>query len=134
MAPGLERPLESGVLGTRVDIIRWWESRRLRFNVYVGAVGVASWLLVLLAGSAAVKAGEDFEEPFMMFISPFLYGFLANVCYAMGWLVDTLFYCGVPRTRLYNAGLIFSMILTALPGFWAVVAWLITVFTGHKLE
>ena len=95
---------------------------------------MVSWLLVLIAGAAAVKPGEDFEEPVVMFFGPFLYGFFANVCSTLGWLVDMIFYCGAPRSRLHRAGLIFSMLLTALPGLWAVLAWLITVYTGHKLE
>jgi len=57
---------EQGHPSTRKDIIRWWEARRLGFNAIIGAVGVASWILVLVAGSAAVKPGEDFEEPLMM--------------------------------------------------------------------
>ena len=121
MIQALGHPTDSGVAGTRIDIIRWWESRRLRFNIYVGAVGAVSWLLVLTAGAAAVKPGEDFEEPVVMLFGPFLYGFLANVCYTLGWLVDTIFYCGVPRSWLHRAGLIFSMLLTAFPvcgPFW----------------
>jgi hypothetical protein len=38
-----------------------WEARCFRFNVFVGTVAVATWLLVMTAGSAAVKPGEDFE-------------------------------------------------------------------------
>jgi hypothetical protein len=30
--------------------------------------------------------------------------------------------------------MIFSVVLTGLPGVWAVLAWLITVITGHKLD
>lgn len=119
--------------GTRQEIIAWWESRRFRFNLYVGIVGAVTWLLVLVAGSAAVKPGVDFEEPIAMLIGPFIYGFLANICYTLGWLVDTISYQGTPRIRLYKAGIIFSVAVTALPGVWAVVAWLITVRTGHKL-
>jgi hypothetical protein len=48
--------------------------------------------------------------------------------------VDAVFYMGTPRRRLYKSGLIFSVVLTALPGVWAVVAWLITVYTGRKLD
>ena len=92
-----------------------------------------TWILVLTAGSAAVRPGEDFEEPIMMIFGPLIYGVLANVCYTLGWTVDTIFYRGTPRTRLFKAGLIFSVVLTAFPGLWAVAAWLITIYTGRKL-
>jgi hypothetical protein len=131
---GLEWTSEGSHVSTRADIIRWWEARRYRFNAVVGSVGVASWLLVMFAGSAAVRPGEDFEEPLAMLFGPFLYAAIANVCYTLGWVVDTTFYRGTPRTRLYKAGLIFSIVLTALPGLWAVVAWLITIYTGRKLD
>jgi hypothetical protein len=130
----LEWPLEQSFSSTRIEIIAWWEARRFRFNLYVGIVGAVTWLLVLIAGSAAVKTGVDFEEPIAMLIGPFIYGFLANVCYTFGWILDTVSYRGMPRTRLYKAGIIFSAILTALPGVWALVAWLMTVITGHKLD
>jgi hypothetical protein len=116
------------------EIIRWWEARRIRFNVYVGIVGAVTWFLVLIAGSAAVKPGVDFEEPIVMLVGPFVYGVLANICYTLGELVDTVFYGGKPRRRLYKAGMIFSVVLTGLPGVWAVLAWLIIVITGHKLD
>jgi hypothetical protein len=69
-----------------------------------------------------------------MLIGPLVYGFLANLSYTFGWIVDTVFYRGMPRTRLYKAGMIFSVVLTALPGAWAVAIWLITIITGKKLD
>ncbi len=69
-----------------------------------------------------------------MLIGPFIDGILANVCYTFGEFVDTVFYRGMPRTQMYKVGMIFSVALTALPGVWSVVAWLITVITGHKLD
>ena len=134
MEQGLEWQSEQNVISTRKDIVLWWEARRLGFNAWVGAVGAATWILVLVAGSAAVKPGEDFEEPLAMILGPFIYCLLANACFTLGWIVDTLFYQGTPRTRLYKSGLVFSVVLTALPGAWAVVAWLITVYTGRKLD
>jgi hypothetical protein len=98
------------------------------------AVGFASWLLVMIAGSAAVKPGEDFEEPFGMLFGSAIYVAMANVCYTLGWVVDTILYNGRPRTRLYKSGLILAVVLAALPGVWAVVGWLITVYTGRKLD
>lgn len=108
-------------------------ARRFRFNLYVGVVGALSWLLVLIAGSAAVEPGVDFEEPVAMTFGPFVFILFANVCYTLGWIVDTLSYNGSPRTGLYKAGIVFSIAITSLPGVWAVVAWLTTVITGRKL-
>ena len=47
-------------------------------------VGVTSWILVLIAGSAAVMSGEDFEEPILMIFAPALYAVFANVAYTAG--------------------------------------------------
>ena len=119
---------------TRRDLVKWWEARRLRFNLWVGSVGVATWLLVLIVGSLAVKPGVDFEEPIMMIIGPIICGVIANVCFSLGWIVNTAVYRGRPRAALYKAGLIFSVILTALPGIWAIAAWCITLYTRKKLD
>jgi len=117
-----------------MTILRWWESRRLRFNLFVGIVGIVTWFLVLIAGSAAVKPGVDFEEPLAMIFGPFLYGIMANLCFSLGPAFDMIFYRGRPRVRLFKSGLIFSLVLTSLPGLWAVIAWLMTVATGKKLD
>ncbi len=119
---------------TNPDIISWWESRRLTFNASVGLVGMVSWVLVLVAGGASVKPGVDFEEPFAMLFGPILYAILANICYTFGWIVDLVTYNNGPRKALFKVGFIFSLILTALPGLWAVTAYLITLHTGHKLD
>ncbi len=118
---------------TRREIIRWCEGRRLCFNSYVGLVGLASMFLALVAGGAAVKPGEDFEEPLMYIFGPGIYMALANLLYTLGWIVDVAAYRGRPREGLFKRGFIFSLVLTALPGIWAVVALLITIYTGHKL-
>ena len=48
---------------TKEEVRRWWEDRQYRYNRDLPLVGVLTWLLVLIAGSAAVKPGVDFEEP-----------------------------------------------------------------------
>jgi len=130
----LSWPTEDAAEYGRSDIVRWWEARRLHFNVYVGVVGIITGFLVLIAGSAAVKPGEDFEEPFAMIFGPVVYAFIANACYTLGWIADTLSSQNRPRIRLYKAGVVFSIVLTALPGAWAMIAWVMTLVTGHKLE
>jgi hypothetical protein len=97
-------------------------------------VGLGTWLLVLFAGSAAVKPGVDFEEPIMMIAGPVLYGILANLAYTAGPILDTMAFRGAPRKHLLRIGYTFSIVLTALPGAWALAAWLWTVATGRKLD
>lgn len=86
---GFEWGSEESRLSTRGDIIRWWEARRHTYNGILLAVGFVSLLLVMIAGSAAVKPGEDFEEPFAIIIGTIIYVAIANVCYTLGWVVDT---------------------------------------------
>ena len=117
----------------RVEVWRWWQKRRWRYNRDLLLVGTVTWILVLVAGSAAVKPGEDFEEPLMMFFGPLLYAGFANLAYTAGPILDTTCFRGTPRKGLFKAGYTFSLLVTALPGAWAVVAWLITVVTGEKL-
>jgi hypothetical protein len=119
---------------SRRELVRWWEARRIRYNFLVGMVGFVTWWLVLLAGSAAVKPGVDFEEPLAMIIGPFFYAILANVCYTLGPLIDFAQNDGTPSKRLFKTGLFFSLAITALPGLWAVIAWVGTLVTGHKLD
>ena len=130
----LSWPTEDGAESTRTDIVRWWEARRWHFNVYVGVVGIITWFLVLIAGSAAVKPGEDFEEPLGMIFGSAIYASIANACYTLGWVADTVSSQRRPRIGLYKTGVVFSVLLTALPDVWAVVAWLMTLITGHKLD
>ena len=61
-----------------------------------------AWFLVLIAGSAAVKPGVDFEEPLMMIFGPVLYVILANIAYTAGPIFDTVVYRGSPRKKLFK--------------------------------
>jgi hypothetical protein len=119
---------------TRSQVFRWWEDRRGNYNLLLLCVGIVTWILVLVVGSLAVKPGVDFEEPIAMIFGPPIYALLANICFTAGPIFDILFYVERPRLQLFKTGLYFSLALTALPGIWAVVAWLITVYTGKKLD
>jgi hypothetical protein len=116
---------------TRKQIRQWWEARRLAFNLWVGLVGVCSWLSVAIAGSASVKPGVDFEEPFAMILGPPLYAIIANVCFTAGPLTDILLYKQRPRPRLLQLGFWFSIFLTFLPGIWALYCWIRVLKTGQ---
>jgi hypothetical protein len=93
-----------------------------------------SWLLVLITGSTAVKPGSDFEERWMMIIGPLLDGLFANVAYTAGPIFDEIFYREKPRRQLFKAVYTFAVVVTGLPGVWALVAWLSTVITEAKIH
>lgn len=114
------------------DLVKWWEARRLRYNLLIGSVGIVTWVVVAFAGSMAVKLGEDFVEPSVMIIGPIIYAVTANLCFCLGWAIDMIFYRGHPRSFLYKWGLILSVIITALPGVWAVAACSVTLYTGRR--
>jgi hypothetical protein len=134
MEKGLEWVSEEGPVTRRGDIVRWWEARRYHFNVFVLAVGFASCVLVMAAGSAAVKPGDDSADLRVLIFGPGVYVAALNFCYTLGWVTDTILYNGHPRTWLYKSGLILAVALTAIPGVWAVVGWLITMCTGRKID
>ena len=115
-------------------MVHWWEGRRVRYNLCLFCVGFVAWWLVWVAGSAAVKPGVDFEEPIGMVFGPILFAVLANICYTFGTLVDFLQNDGAPSKRLFKIGLYFSVLVTALPGLWALTAWIGTLITGRKLD
>jgi hypothetical protein len=101
------------------DIWKWWQERRFRYNRDLFFVGAGTWLLALLAGSAAVKPGVDFVEPIILVIVPPLYAIFANLAYTAGPILDVSIYRGTPRKQMLKVGYILSIVLTALPGVWA---------------
>ena len=86
-------------------IFRWWESRRLTFNLVVGGVG-----LVTLAAMKVIAL-----------LPPLAYGVLANLFYSLGFMTEAVMQRAwrddTPRVGppLFRQGLIFSVGLTLLP-------------------
>ena len=96
-------------------IVRWWEKRRLFYNVAVGSVG----LVVLVAASTVVTI---LEGRFVIgpWIGALLFGVMANVCYCLGPVIEILLAKIGGRTALrgpalYRMGLTFSLGLALLP-------------------
>ena len=117
-------------------VILWWESRRLPFNLIVGAAGCATIALTTLL--LALPGNFPGPPPLFLLAGSLVYGFLANVCYSLGPLTELLMYRlwgpDAPRAGpvLFRQGLIFSVGLTLFPvvlvGLLSVVrllAWLI---------
>lgn len=123
---------------TWIQIILWWELRRILYNVIVGVVGfcclMALWQLVPQRGS------EDVPEP----IAIAAFGYLCNICYCLGWFAE-IFISTSPKSRkddslfysekhygpfVFKLGLGFTLLVMFLP----VLLWcLIDLFTYLKM-
>lgn len=95
----------------------WWERRRLTYNVAVGSAG----LLTLSAFALASLWPALHMSILEMLPGVLVFGFLANVCYTAGWLVEGLMRllwgqrAPVAGPLLFRQGVIFSMGVALLP-------------------
>ncbi len=106
-------------------IVRWWESRRLAYNVFVGGAGLVSLsavgLTALLPG--AFPAPSDW--PFIVLA----FAVMANVCYLLGPTVEI----GLQKLwgdkvlpvgpTLFRMGLTFSVGLALFPALLISMFW-----------
>ena len=99
------------------SIFRWWESRRLTFNVIVGAAGVVTLTavnLIALLPPLSIHVG-------VFWPAVILYGFFANLFYSLGFVTEAAmqraWHDETPRVgpALFRQGLIFSVGLTLFP-------------------
>jgi hypothetical protein len=126
--------LRSSRLGSRrggaksaLQIVAWWEARRVVFNACVGSAGVVS--LVLLIAMALLSErliGDSFvlpDPPGFMVIGIALYAIAANVAYTGGWVAELFVRRAWPTeapslaTAAFSAGMVASVLLTLLIGF-----------------
>lgn len=120
--------------GSAWDIIRWWEARRIPYNLVVGATGVLSLALFLFFINSAnvLTPGEDAVEPIALVVAPVI----INICYTVGWVVELILksiFGYRPRTGpfLLKVGMGFSLLVIFFPSvFWGLyLAWKVL----HKL-
>jgi hypothetical protein len=76
------------------DVIAWWESRRIPYNLIVGATGIASAIVMLLTGLVTEHVvGEAIGvpgSPLFAIIAVIFYGIMANICFTGGWIIELL--------------------------------------------
>jgi hypothetical protein len=125
------------------DVIRWWESRRLFFNMVVGCTGIITCvLLIICAFTADSTVGEPIglpDGPLLGVFGILLYGILANICYTGGWVCELLVRTARKAKSstsfgltAFRMGITFSIFITLCP---AVICWLIfaiALLTGQK--
>jgi hypothetical protein len=111
-----------------VDVVVWWEVRRIPYNLIILLAGVVSLPLFLLFIQLAhgLRPGEDAVEPMALIVAPFA----VNIAYTAGWIAE-LFLRLVWRDRspavapaFLKLGLSFSLFVVFFPtAFWCVI-WL----------
>lgn len=112
---------------TPMGILVWWESRRLAYNVIVGATGLVT--LGTMGLISLIPPGiPRFFPPWQLILA---YGALANMCFTFGPLVEIAFQ-RLWKGRvlpvgpvLFRQGLSFSVGLTLLPIFIASATWVV---------
>jgi len=111
---------------TAWEIVAWWETRRIPYNIIVGAVGIVSCGLCLTTALLTEHfQGEAFglpDPPFFALFGVISYGIMANVCYTGGWIAELIArklwpHEGVGFAKiLFFFGLVFSILLTLASG------------------
>jgi hypothetical protein len=117
---------------TSLQIILWWEARRLFFNIVVGIAGVMTIVVMLFSAAIAEKLFNEPigwpDPPFFAIIGVILYAIGANVCYTGGWIAELISHkVWGDKARgfaeiSFTLGVIFSFLLTLVPGALVVFA------------
>jgi len=106
-------------------VIRWWESRRLAYNVAVGAAGILSLTAVALAELLPPNP----RVPGIPWGGILVYGLLANLFFCLGPAVDAFVCRRWGRTfdavgpALFRYGFAFAVGLTLLPIPLVAIGW-----------
>ena len=109
-------------------IVRWWESRRLAYNVFVGSAGLVSLGVVNLITSLSSVPPINGQ-----WIAVVVFGVMANVCYLLGPAIEIalqklwgekLLPVG---PGLFRMGLTFSVGLALFPALLFMIAWVVQV-------
>jgi hypothetical protein len=120
----------------KLNVIRWWESRRIFFNLVVGCAGVVTCVsMIICAFVSEPIVGEAIglpDGPLLGVFGIIVYAILANICYSFGAVSELLLRTNMPidasaafAVRAFRAGITFSTVLTLTPAIfcWFAFAW-----------
>lgn len=104
-----------------LEFIKWWEWKRLRYNLFLFLAGI---LGLLLGGGILVLFRYHLED---LILGSFIYAILANICYTAGWVIPlllrswnfNLFNFAEYRKSIFWLGIIISILLTLFMGIGA---------------
>ncbi len=125
------------------DVIRWWEGRRLFYNLAVGSTGlITCLLLVICAAISESMVGEPIgmpDGPLLGVFAIFFYATVANMCYTAGWITELLVRAAGKADaaekvalKAFRLGVTFSVLLTLGPAVFCWAAFAVALLTGQK--
>jgi hypothetical protein len=115
----LDKPENSKDLNL-IDVVKRWESKRLKYNVIMGLVDIVIIFIELLTSSSYFRIEYIFEA--------ILFGILANIAFCVVYLVELIskfnnksFLKERAAKSLYYAGLLFSIFVTVIIGILVII-------------
>lgn len=113
-----------------IQIIGWWELRRVPYNAIFLVALVVTYLGILGVAGPHLPAGQDVIEPMALFFFIPRYFLIANLCYTPSWIIELVvrqFHFDVPsylRRRAFWGGVLLSCLLTSCPFWFACAHWI----------
>jgi len=110
---------------TVVQIIGWWELRRILYNIIIFIGAMLSWTIMYAVVS--LDAGEDLQEPLAII------GFiiLCNIGYTLGWLVEIgLGETSGPSSGMFKLGTYITLGVIFLPAVLHIIFWIFSLING----
>ena len=101
------------------QIIGWWETRRILYNLIVLICGVVS--LLVISAFVDLEPSEDLIEPGAIFG----FAILCNLGYTLGWLTEV--FNKKDKTygpTIFKIGLYFTLFWVFLPAVLHIVFWI----------
>jgi hypothetical protein len=127
------REAQTATSWTRADVIKWWELRRILFNLALLVVGLTSVAGAMALWANAGPADDTEFSSLGLFFGVALYALGANAFYTLGWIVELIvrrFDIVVARKSakvMWRWGLIGSCVVTSAPLWIALMVWIV----GH---
>ena len=105
-----------------IQIIFWWEIRRILYNIIVLFFGFLS--LSIMSAIVTIEPGEDLVEP----LAIIAFATLCNIGYTLGWFTELF----VKKNQTYGPkmfklGLFFTLFFVMLPSFIHIIFFLFKV-------
>ncbi|MDD2890693.1 MAG: hypothetical protein PHE49_08660 [bacterium] len=92
------------------QIIRWWEAKRLYYNLIMTVTGLLCVIIVLLVTGADLNRKEALSAMFFIIF----YGISANVLYSSGWVIEILVRKNLKDTGIKKIGPLFFITGTTI--------------------